>query len=236
MRIKKSINRLLGVALVLLLTITGCFQTVFATQAPETNIEIRIEPLRETVGNIYYVDGSKPDFYVEVKNKADEAEYVTLDYAVNNGEDQIWTSSLAFTVEANSTVSKAVRAEIGDVVGEFTFSVAACGDFTTVQREYPFVYGIANNTYADDMGLHCHFGFGGSESVDDSVDLIKNAGYGWIRAQIQWKDVETIAGKHVVPEFAEKFVNELIKNGNKVVLNLDKLSILSYNKLTIKSA
>lgn len=171
-------------------------------------------------GSIYF-GGGAPSYRIRMQNTDNTAYDIDMTYTVSdNGGNTIMTSrSERFTLNAKTNTSKTVNVQGEYGNGIYKVTVSLKGSFGTIEKTDTFSVVSENSALSDFIGLSTHFGKAGREQIDESDGILTGGGFGWVRDEIYWNEVETGTG-FSVPHFAEEYVDVLTQNGIKILLTL----------------
>ncbi len=181
---------------------------------------VDLEEINPPNGSIYF--GEKNIFYsLEMQNPENKAYNINLSFEVTgrNGETAFVSDTENFKLGAKSRLIKGLKIENEFENDIYEIKVSLRGDFGTIEKKESFSVAEENTRLSDFMGFSTHFGKQYREHIDDSDSIISNGGFGWIRDEIYWDDVETSSGKNV-PAYADNYVDTAIADGKKVLLVL----------------
>ncbi len=167
-----------------------------------------------------FTDKDKPSFCLEIKNKADFMRKVMLDVSITDESGNVvWeNSSETINVDPNMTQIKFVAPNL-DKYGLFTIKATVSSDVNTIAKEVEFSYSKANEEYDYDIGIHTTVSYN-RDSLNHVLPIIEDAGFGWVRTEIQWDVIEIMEGIYTVDPYYDNMMAELKNNGNKVLLVL----------------
>lgn len=169
-----------------------------------------------------FTDKDKPAFCLDLKNEADYLLKFMMDTIITDENGKVVWEKKAETVnvKANTIETKIIAPDL-EKLGLFTIRVDLTGDFLPITKEITFSYSKANEEYDYDIGIHTTVSYN-RDSLNHVLPIIEDAGFGWVRTEIQWDNIELIEGRYTVDPYYDKMMAELKDNGNKVLL------ILSY--------
>lgn len=173
-------------------------------------------------GDMYYIGEEFPSYSVRIQNSGTEKNGATLtcklkDYAGN----VVSSKSKTLTLGKNSITVIPAELEEQTDAGIYTVEASVIAGNSTAGDNEKFSYVRKNNLKNFDLGLSCHFGMNIREKADVSVKPITAGGFGIIRDEIYWADVEKTKGSYTVPEYDENYVKTFAENGTKILIALD---------------
>lgn len=171
-------------------------------------------------GSIYF-GGGAPSYRLEMQNTDYTAYDIDMTYTVsdNSGNTVMTSQSESFTLNARSNATKSIKVQGEYENGIYKVTVSLKGSFGTIEKEDRFSVVSKNSGLSDFIGLSTHFGKMNREQIDESDEILTGGGFGWVRDEIYWDEVETGSG-FSVPQFAEEYVDVLTQNGTKILLTL----------------
>lgn len=198
---------------------SACFGTALAGNGISAD-GVAMRELNPPDGSIYF-GGGAPSYSLTIQNPDSRAYDVSLSYTVTdqNGAVVLQPQTERFTVGEKQAMVKSFKVREISENGIYTVAAEIKGDFGTVTKTDKFSVAEKNSIPSDFMGVSTHFGKFHREQVEDSEDILKNGGFGWVRDEIYWEDVMTDSGCEV-PEFAEEYVDVLTGSGTKILLTL----------------
>ena len=156
--------------------------------------------------------------YVEIENPSRARLNISFSFKIcdiNGAEVQ--TLNKDITVKGRTTYTESIAADL--LYGTYTATAKLSGTFGTITKSVSlanFEYGSKHN---DGMGVSAHIMFKWDNDIIAS-EKIRDAGFGWIRDDFPWKDVEKQKGViNITPEM-DKYVNSICEKGNKLLLIL----------------
>ena len=171
-------------------------------------------------GSIYF-GGGAPSYRLEMQNTDYTAYDIDMTYTVsdNSGNTVMTSQPESFTLNARSNATKSIKVQGEYENAIYKVTVSLKGSFGTIEKEDKFSIVSKNNELSDFIGLSTHFGKTNREQIDESDEILTGGGFGWVRDEIYWDEVETGSG-FSVPQFAEEYVDFLTQNGTKILLTL----------------
>ncbi|MDD6483171.1 MAG: hypothetical protein PUF72_01150 [Clostridiales bacterium] len=145
---------------------------------------------------------------------------VTYEIANVNTNKKILTKSINnYDLGKKTSVLEGFDEDISKVRGCVKFKVTVRCPLGSYSGEMPFSIMEHNYTDNDFLGYSTHHGLV-DEDVTTFLNITADNGTGWVRDEILWSDVETVKGQYNVPAKYENYINELHKNGKKILLIL----------------
>ena len=171
----------------------------------------KISAESEKYGNIFF---EEDDILIDVKyqNMAGGSHNVNVTYDIIDINGQVvytFNSVLDIVSTAEEKISIPTIP-----YGVYEFSVTVSGDGVYQTEVFDFSRAKKADTLNFRLGTNAHYER--SEYTKDDVkeitDLIKNAGYGFVRSSLKWHTIEKEKGEYKIPEnvkYANEYVDEL---------------------------
>lgn len=196
-----------------------CGSDAFANGIFNAN-DVRIEMVNGDKGNICY--GEAPQFNITVLNPQNTSITAVLSYTVSDDLGiSVCSDSILLTVNAQTELVKRLKIDCCDY-GVYTLSyVLTSESFSTITGCIDYSVVFANESLSSETGVATHFAFQNREQPADSIGQITNAGFGWIRDELYWRDCETSKGSYSIPGYAEEYVEYASQNNLNVIMILN---------------
>lgn len=186
---------------------------------------ILIDISSEATGNIFF-EGDSISFDATYTNKTDKPYELKAVYtAVNSDSEVLWSEERELKVSSGAKAAHEIEFSINEF-GLHWLRVEIFDDLGEIYsiKDAEFSYVASNRGIRPSLndGVMTH-AEEGSKKYGDGIlvsDLVKGAGYGYIRTGVTWTNYESIKGVYKIPDAFKNMYSKDLENGIKQVMIL----------------